>query len=778
MYPAYVRESAVGLISAYKIRVIGIVQGVGFRPYVYRLAKSMGLKGYVKNMGGSEVEIHLEGPEARIHEFSERLVREKPPQALIEEVKMIKTKPVGYKDFSILPSSSKLESRSMIPPDIGICKDCLREILDPSTRWYMYPFNSCVNCGPRFSMMYTTPYDRENTSMRDFPLCQQCMSEYNDPGNTRRFHAQGISCPVCGPRVTLYDKYFNKIETSDPIREAARLIDRGYIVAIKGLGGYHIASLASEDDIVMRLRKFKKRPSQPFALMALDYSVVEKICDPPPGAREVLESPERPILLLPKKPGSRVSELVAPGLGFLGVMLPYTGLHYLLLSETRDKFLIMTSGNKHGRPMCIDEDCAKRELSEIVDYFLNHNRVIVNRVDDSVARFTRGRLMLLRRGRGYAPKWIRTKMELEELVAFGADLQTAGAVSFEDKIVLTQYIGDIDDYMVMDDYDKYMRFFVNTYRVKPRAVVVDAHPGYSSRRLGELWAEKLGVDIIEVYHHHAHAVQAMIEADIEPGENIASITIDGAGYGVDGRIWGGEILLASHSDFKRIAHLEYQPMPGGDQTTRYPARMLIGILSKIMEEDELLYFLKKRGVLEGLKYGETEARISYRLAKKSSPLTSSTGRVLDALSALLRICYERTYEGEPAIKLEAAASRGRIIEELLGDYTTIRGDSLVISTTDLFKRVLDVIDDYDIHSIARTFLFVLGENMARIAVRYSEKPMIIVSGGAAVNEYIMSGIEAVARDNDYEVIVPLQTPPGDGGIAVGQVIIASQKLSG
>ncbi len=763
-------------VKAYRIRVTGIVQGVGFRPHVYRLALKAGVKGYVRNMGGSEVEIHVEGPPENVEEFLASLKSNKPPQAVIEDIRVREDKPRGYSGFTIMRSSHTLSARSMIPPDIGICDECLREILDPGSRWYRYPFHSCVNCGPRFSMMYGVPYDRSNTSMRDFPLCDECLAEYNDPTNIRRFHAQGISCPKCGPRLMLVDKYFEKVETRDPLLEAARLLNEGWIVAVKGLGGFHIASLASDDSVVARLRRVKERPTKPFALMALNINVVEKLCLVSGEARRLLESPEKPIVLMPRKQGSPASRLIAPGLDTLGVMLPYTALHYLLLDATRDKFLVMTSGNKRGRPMCIDEACAYRELRGIADYFLLHNRVIVNRVDDSVVRLTDGRPVFLRRSRGYAPRWLRLPYNVPEVVALGADLQTAGALGFEDKVLLTQYIGDADEPAVLLDYKKYLSFFMNTYNVKPRIVVVDKHPGYRTRRLGERLAEEYGAELLEIQHHHAHALQAAAELGLSLDSSIIAVTIDGTGYGDDGAIWGGEVLEADASSYIRLGHLEQVPLPGGDRAVRYPVRSLIGVLSRIMSEDEALRLLGKRGLIRGLPRGEVEARIAWTQASRGrAVLTSSVGRLIDAVSALLKACLLRTYEGEPAVRLEALARSGRQLEEMSKSYVEARSEGLIVSSTRIMEDIVSLLDDHRAEDIAYSFLKALGRSLGEIAASRKTN-LVAVSGGAAVNDFIVKGMREALGDKGIRLYIPRLAPPGDGGIALGQVVAAAAYL--
>jgi len=773
----------VAVVRAFRIRVTGIVQGVGFRPFVHRVAVLAGVAGYVQNLGGSEVEIHVEGPIDRLARFFTLFAEKLPPPAKIEEFEIEEVKPLNLKGFVIRKSSKRMSRRSMIPPDFAICRECLAEILDPkNTRRYRYPFNSCAYCGPRFSMMYSVPYDRENTSMKHFPLCRECVEEYNDLWNERRYHAQGISCARCGPRVWLTDSKGRVVEVEDPIREAAKLIDQGYIVGVKGLGGFHIAALATDDDVVAELRRRKKRPQKPFAIMALDADVANKIVYVDDLARQLLESPESPILLLPVRPGARVSPLVAPGLDTLGVMVAYTGLHYLLLMETRDKYLIMTSGNVHGKPMCIDERCAFDKLSSIVDFFLLHNREIVNRVDDSVVRFTRGRVVLLRRGRGYAPAWIRLRFCLPKtVIAFGAELQNVGGIGFEDKVVLTQHIGDTDDLDTLYELDYYLRWFAKVYRVDPsRSVLVaDMHPAYQSRRLAEAWREEYGSELQLVQHHHAHIVSAMVDWGVGVGERVVGIAMDGVGYGIDGAVWGGEVMLVEYTGFERVGHLAYQPMPGGDAATRYPVRMLIGILSSFLSEEETIELLKRVGALKGLKWGEEEARIAYRMAREKSPMTSSTGRVLDAVSALLGVCYERTYEGEPAMKLEAFGRRGKLVDSIEAPLRHSNG-MLVVDTSSLIESVVNVLGDFDPRDIAYTVMYRIGEALAKIAISALNRATIgdalYVSGGAAVNDIIVAGIEDVARSEGVKVLLPRRVPAGDGGIALGQVAIVGARL--
>ena len=750
---------------ALNIRVSGIVQGVGFRPFIHRLASRYQLAGYVRNMGGSEVEIRVEGNNSSISSFLKALLDEKPPPARLEEVLIEFTQSDNIEGFSILPSAKEAELYSMIPPDFSICDHCLAEIYDPNDRHYRYAFNSCAWCGPRFSMMRDVPYDREKTSMIEFKLCEDCEREYKDREDLRRFHAQGISCPNCGPKLWMEGSDGEKVESEDPVRDAARLLDEGKILAIRGLGGYHIACLATDDDVVRKLRERKRRPSKPFALMALNVEVAERYAVVNEIARNLLTSPERPIVLMPSKEG--ISELVAPGLGLIGIMLPYTALHHMLLSEVRDKILIMTSGNEHNKPMCTSVECARERLSPIVDYFLHHNREIVNRVDDSVVRLTGSRVTMLRRGRGYAPMWIRLPSTLSKpVIAFGAELQNAGAVAFKDKAVLTQFIGDTDELENLEFLDRMLKFFSNVYRIEPSEaiIVADMHKGYSSRRLAESWASAHGGSFIEVQHHHAHICSVMVEERVDPSRRVLGIAVDGLGMGDDGTLWGGEVMIASFSDYERVGHLRPQPMPGGDRATIYPVRMLIGILSTFMSDDEILDLLRRRDLLKGLPRGEREARISLAQARGSCPMISSLGRVLDAISSLLGICLERTYEGEPAMKLEAAA-RGSLLRM---EPPEIRGS--VIDTSEFIERLLGAEGRKE--DLAYTSIYLLGYSLGELASRYlnrSDYDSVFVSGGAAVNSILIKGIEDSLKEFKVKVKLNSMVPAGDGGIALGQV---------
>ncbi|MEM4288776.1 MAG: carbamoyltransferase HypF [Nitrososphaerota archaeon] len=761
-------------LKAVRLRISGIVQGVAFRPFVYRIAVRAGVAGYVKNVGGSGVEIHVEGEPERVEEFIQLLWRLKPERARIDEYSHMEVPPQGYTSFQIHKSDSSAYYRSIIPPDFSICKDCLREILS-ETRWHLYPFNSCAYCGPRYSMIYTVPYDRENTAMRSFPLCEECRREYHDPENERRFHAEGISCPSCGPKTRLLNNRSEVLANDvEAVREAARLIDAGFIVAVKGLGGFHIAASAVDDNVVAELRLRKRRSTKPFAVMCLNLDIVARLVELTTVAAEILDSPEKPIVLLPIKQDAPVSRLVAPNLRKLGVFLPYTGLHYLLLSWTRDKYVIMTSGNPYNEPMCISDIEAFEKLAGIADYFLTHNREIVNRVDDSVARFTGGRVVLLRRGRGYSPRWVRLPFQVDrEVVAFGAMLQSAGAVAFEDKVVLTQFIGDVDEYGSFLDLEKYLGLLVKTYHIPlPSSVMVaDLHPLYPSTLLAEEWSKKHGAELIRVQHHWAHIAAVMAEHGVYE-EEVVGIAVDGVGFGSDGTAWGGEVLLASLRDFRRVGCLKPQKMPGGDIAAEYPARMLAGILSDKLSREEVAEVFRELGLVEpGFKRGWDELKIVLNQLEGTLPLTSSTGRVLDAASAMLRFCMHRTYEGEPAIVLE---DNSKPTEERL--KVEVRENGIyTVDTSSIILQALECLRaGKPREEIAYMIQHAIGYGLSLVASRFlGRRKRIVLSGGAAVNNYLVQGVMEALADREVEILMPREVPAGDGGIALGQTAIGA-----
>lgn len=739
------------------IYAVGIVQGVGFRPYVKMLADSLGVAGYVKNLGGGEVEIFVEGE--RAGEFVEALRNSRPRAIVLEELVVREAEPRGYRSFEILKSEEEARTPSNVPPDLAICEECLREVLEGDGRRRGYYFNSCSFCGPRFSVMRRLPYDRENTSWASFPMCPHCAAEYSSPqlGGIRRFFYQGISCKLDGPRARLLDPSGKPVDSEDPVLKAAELVSKGHIVAVKGVGGYHIFAKATDDSVVAELRRRKRRPSQPFAVMALDLRVAERLVHIDEKAAGLLTSPQRPIVLLPKREDSPASPLVSPGLDKEGVFLPYTALQYLLLAHTDDKFAIATSGNIHGEPMCRDLKCALEKLGRVVDFVLDHDLEIVHRVDDSVLRFTNGVPTFLRRSRGYAPAWIRVPRRLKRpVVAFGADLQTAGAVAFEDKVVLTQYIGDLDDFDALRDLDQELRWFFKAYRLRDPALVCDKNPAYNSTRLCREWADELGAETLVAQHHHAHALAAAADAGLD--EPFAAIAIDGVGYGDDGMAWGGEILFVDGTRYARERHLRYVPMPGGDLAAFRPARMAAAYFHEAFGE-------VPGWLAERLPGGLPELEVVERELKAPKLFTSSAGRFLDAVAVALGVAWERTYEGEPAIRLEAAAAGGRPLP--------LEADDQV----ELFAQAVEAYrSGRPVRDVAYSVQLKLGSILGAWACESAQRRgvgAVAVSGGAAVNDIIMAGIAREVKGCGLKLVQHSRAPPGDGGIALGQAYLAS-----
>jgi len=760
-------------MKAIKLRITGIVQGVGFRPFIKRAAIKADVKGYVKNLGGGEVEIHIEGSEESINQFMKLLIHEKPPPVRIDSITALDTEPTGFKEFRIARSDQKRLLLSEIPQDLGMCDKCLEEVLDPSSRWYGYAFNSCAWCGPRYSMIYSLPYDREKTSMNEFPLCDECRREYEDLWNERRYHAQGISCPRCGPRLKLLDNDLREIKVNDPIRAAAELIESGKIVAIKGVGGFHIACLASSDEVVLELRRRKRRPRKPFALMALNIEIAKKLVEVSSDAEKLLLSQVKPIVILPRRTGSPASRLIAPELRTLGVMLPYTPLHYLLLSRTNDRFLVMTSGNLYGDPM-ISDDSKLSELSKVADYILTHNRKIVRRIDDSVIRLTYGGAVILRSGRGISPRTIKLPFKLGYgVAAFGAELQTAGAIGVEDRIILAPFSGDTDNPLVLREHESSIKFLMKSYGLQESKpiIAVDMHPSYSSRKAAEKLAARKSLELRLIQHHFAHIASAMAEWGHDPEEAALGIAIDGVGYGVDGSIWGGEIIAWNGESFLRLGHLEYHVMPGGDLATRYPLRMLSSILSKFMSYEEVRGLFEERGFLSKMRHGARELEACLKVSKEGKPLTSSTGRFLDSVSALLGLCFERTYEGEPAIILEESSFNGIPLKVDI-DLVKEDGGEKIILTSKLMELIVERLDGERCMNLAYSAQYLLGKALGEAAASIAkslEVKSLYVSGGAAVNQIILQGI---ADGSGLELRVNRRIPANDGGIAVGQVYIA------
>ncbi len=752
-----------------KINVSGIVQGVGFRPFIYRLAVRNGLKGYVRNRGDAGVEILLEGDAKGIDNFMIALTVEKPLLAQID--KIIRNGFSGkneYQNFAIYKSAQEAEtSGSIIPPDIAICNQCLQELRDPKDPRFEYFFITCTDCGPRFTIIERLPYDRENTTMLEFPLCGFCLKEYNDPAN-RRFHAQTVACPTCGPQAYLTTNTGEPVQSSDPVREAGKLLSDGSIVAVKGYGGFHIAASTLKEKPLQALRATKHRREKPFAIMAKSLDAAKGFAEVGSKEQELLSSPARPVVLLDKSGNYNLSQLVAPNLHNVGVMLPYTGLHYMLFDQVSDPAFVMTSANPPNQPIVKDNEDALKILGGTVDYFLFHNRKIAHRCDDSVMRVHGNHQVFLRRSRGYAPAPIRLKQKSKRcVVGLGGELNNTSCVLLDDKAFISQHIGDVENVETRSFLQEATSHLQHLTNCHVQTVACDLHPKFTTTLLAKEMAEADGLQLVQVQHHHAHAAALMAEHGLE---EIVSVVCDGYGYGSDGEAWGGETLFCTResAEFKRLGHLESQPLLGGDLASRYPIRVAAGILSKAAVNIEP--WLTQNSI--HLAHGETEAKLILEQLKKctSTVQTTSCGRVLDAVAAVLGVCFERTYEGEPAMKLESAALRGK---DRLNLKPVFHGD--VLDSTSLLSAVFENVGKISTADLAYSAHSYLAKGLASLAVEKAFKQgakNVGFSGGAACNQILAEIMRTAVESSGLKFYVHELVPAGDGGVSFGQAVVA------
>ncbi|MEM3507550.1 MAG: carbamoyltransferase HypF, partial [Candidatus Bathyarchaeia archaeon] len=627
---------------------------------------------------------------------------------------------------------------------------------------------TCTNCGPRYTIINKLPYDRENTTMYKFNMCSKCKSDYTNPLD-RRFHAQTIACPECGPKVFLIDKTGAQIYSKDPIREAGKLLGEGFIVAIKGNGGFHIATATTKSEPIIKLRKAKHRSQKPFAIMAKNLETVKSFAIVSDEEAKILTSSIKPIVLLKKSKDYYLSNLISPKLHTIGVMLPYTGLHEMLFDNTKEPAFVMTSANPPNEPIIIENSIAHKKLKDLVDFFLLHDRDIAQRCDDSVLRVIDGNQLLIRRSRGYSPAPISLNFKSKNfIVGVGAEENTNICILMEDRAYISQYIGDIE---TLESYRflKETTFrMLNLLNCKIDAVACDLHPRFLTTQFAKELANKYNCKVFQVQHHHAHLASLMAENGLD---EIIGIACDGLGYGLNGEIWGGEIFYCGGSEFKRIGHLKKQPMVGGDLATRYPLRMAIGILHEVIDISEWAFNKAKL-----FPYGSKEVELILKqLKNKSYPETSSCGRVLDAISALLGVCYERTYEGEPAMKLESIAYNGKDVLKL---EPVIKGN--VIDTTYLLENIFENIQKFNIQDLAYSAQEYMAKSLAQFAIEEANRlgvDVIGFSGGVAYNEHITSTIHGLIEENKLKFISHKKVPPGDGGISFGQSVIISRLLS-
>ena len=751
------------MIIAKKIVVKGIVQGVGFRPFIYKNATKNNLKGFVNNTSKG-VFIEVEGYEEDITSFIEEIKHKPPVLSKVTDIKIIDKEIEGYTNFKIIESVEEEEAITLLSPDIATCDDCLADISDVNNRRYRYAFTNCTNCGPRFSITKKVPYDRENTTMDVFQMCSECREEYNDPLN-RRFHAQPNGCSKCGPRVYICNKEGNKIISNDPIKDIVKEIKNGKIVAIKGIGGFHLACDAKNKEVINELRKRKKRPRKPLAVMMRDIETVKKYCDVNELEERILLGNKKPILLLDKKRNSLLpKELTNYQNGKLGVMLPYTPVHHILFSEDID-ILVMTSANISGEPMVYKNHEAIEKLKGIADFYLMNNRHIYIPIDDSVSRVILGKERVLRNARGYAPKSMEIK-DMAYSIALGANSNNTFAIANNENIFFSNYIGDLANYNTWQHYINSLEHMKGIYKIDPKSYFYDLHPNfYQNELLKEIKTKKIGIQ-----HHHAHIVACMAEHSLE--EEVIGIAFDGTGYGIDGKLWGGEFFICDKERFKRLAHLNYVALPGGEGAIREPWKIAISYLYDIFKEDYAAYVPKH--------LQEKKHQIITEIIKKdiNSPKASSIGRLFDAVAALLGFDAKITFQGEAAIDLENLCCRD---DQSFYQYNISLEDGIyIIDCKPLIKSVvIEVIDGIDKELIARRFhntIIKFTIELCEILRKEYNLSSVVLSGGVFQNEILLINIYKELIKRDFKVYIHEQIPANDEGISIGQMIIGNEIL--
>ncbi len=757
-----------------RLLIKGVVQGVGFRPFIYQLAHNLSLNGWVLNSSKGVV-VEVEGSSANIDDFIEAIKTKAPPLACIESLEYKLLPLVGYESFIIKSSLEEDEKFLLISPDISICDDCLQEMFEPKDRRYRYPFINCTNCGPRFTIIEDIPYDREKTTMKKFKMCECCRAEYENPAS-RRFHAQPNACADCGPKLTLVRSRelgvgSEKINSDDPIKETIELLREGYIVAIKGLGGFHLACDAENDEAVTTLRKRKRRHGKPLAVMVSDIDAVKKHCSVSEEEEKLLLTPQKPIVLLKKLSDPTISDSVAPNNDYLGVMLPYTPLHCLLLRES-NMVLVMTSGNLSEEPIAFENEEAMHRLGNIADYFVLHDRDICSRYDDSVVRVLNGEEAMIRRARGYAPFPIYLPFESKPILACGPELKNTFCLTKEKYAFVSQHIGDMENLDTLEHFEETLALYKRMFRIEPEIIAHDLHPDYLSTK----FAKSLeNTKFVGVQHHHAHIVSCMVENGIE--DKVIGVSFDGTGYGTDGTIWGGEFLVADWRGFERCAHLRYVPMPGGEGAIKKPYRMALGYLCSFFESEfeELdIDFLKR---LDEIELKNIRIQIEKGL---NSPMTSSCGRLFDAVSALMGIRDVVDYEGQAAIELEMVAQADvdeKYDFKLEEDSEKSQSPLLIVDTKPIIEGV---IDDLKIglsnSEISAKFHNTVAAFVIAVCNKLREEEgidKVALSGGVFQNLLLSNKLMRELRYKSFEVYFQRKVPCNDGGISLGQAIIAN-----
>ncbi len=783
------------------IRVKGVVQGVGFRPFVYNLAKSLNLNGYVTNTSKG-VTIEIEGE--KVNEFLNRLRNEPPPLAKIYSIDTEELPPNNYQSFDIIESIDDA-GFTHVSEDVSICNDCLRELFTPSDRRYLYPFINCTNCGPRYTITLKVPYDRANTTMSVFNMCADCLKEYKDPSN-RRFHAQPNACPVCGPQVRLFLKTDRGLkELENPVLEAIRLIKQGKILAIRGLGGFHLCCDAKNEKAVEELRKRKKRSNKPFALMSPHIESVEKFCFLSEAEKRILTSPTRPIVLLRKRPECMLPDMLALKNSCLGFMLPYTPLHYLLFYYPEQKedsllsllqpsvlspqpfeipmqphfeALVMTSGNISEEPIITKNEEAIEKLGNVADAFLLHNREIFMRVDDSVVRELEGNIYFIRRARGFVPKAISLREQLPEVLGAGADLKNTFTLIKSNYAIMSQHIGDMENLETLEFYEEVLNNLKLVYRIEPVAVGHDLHPMYFSTKWAKEHAEKKTIPAFALQHHYCHIASLMAEYGLD---ELFGIAFDGTGYGTDGSIWGSEFLYCSVDDFIRLAHLKPISLPGGESAIKECSRIALSLIDDAFGEDMSL--IKKLPVAMTMEENKIRQILKLKKLSQFSPPSSGMGRLFDGVSSLLGVCHYNTFEAEAAIALESLIEASMEYSEKACYSFSIaekETSSLVIDYTFMIKQL---IDDFLAGKPVSEISWKFHNTIIKIIIeltQYFRKKLGFdragLSGGVFQNAYLIKETIKALKKIGIEPLYHINVPSNDACISLGQAYIVGKRL--
>lgn len=746
-------------IIAQEIKVSGLVQGVGFRPFIYKLALNYGLKGWVENRNDG-VRIHVEGRSNDVSDFLDAIPGQSPPASQINDISYVNKRPSFFSDFQIVKSKNISEDITEICPDIAVCSECLQDMRNQEHR-IGYPFINCTNCGPRFTIIKDLPYDREKTTMEVFKMCDICKHEYTYILD-RRFHAQPVACNTCGPVYECKSDDLQLSDLNDITSNVSNSIDDGNIIAIKGMGGFHLACDALNEKVVSSLRTGKNRDGKPFAVMFRDIDTLKEYAEVNEVEENILKSWRRPIVLLKGK--KQLAEEVSVGFQTIGSMLPYMPIHYLLFEKLSTPAIVLTSGNISDEPILIDNQLAKKELSGITDKFLDYNREIYNRTDDSVLMVVNDKQRLVRRSRGYVPNPVNVSMNVNGILATGAELVNTFCMGKSKQAIISQHIGDLKNIETLEFFTESIERFKKMFRVEPELIACDMHPDYLSTK----WAKSQNLPLVLIQHHHAHVASCMAEYDLD--EKVIGIAMDGVGFGDDGNIWGGEFMVCDLKEYIREYHFEYVPMPGGDAATKHPWRMALSFLYKYYGND-----LKKITIpfMDKINMADSDLIIKALEKKLNCPLTSSAGRLFDSVSALIGLCMNSSFHAEAPMRLESV-----IKDDIDDQYPFVIKDGNIVFKSTFDEIMQDIKDHVSGSVIAAKFhntVININFEVAKLIREKTEINKVVLSGGTFQNRYLLEKSENLLIRNNFEVFSQSKVPSNDGGIALGQLMIAAKR---